>query len=202
MGSTFVTSTGVTLEFLPIPLLIEKMREQHPLPEPPTYEVETAGGAKELHPHDTTTLTTDEERAAWADYQARLAEATADDNLRFMRLVMLRGIKFDLPPTDDWIEAQAYIGLTVPTDPLNRRIHWLETEALATKEDYVALLRGVMGASEVPEEVIRAAENSFRGQVGSNGAAGLSDPRVAKLESLRRIRKGADRHSKRHPAHK
>lgn len=167
---TFVTSRGVTLEFLPIPALLEKLQAQHKLPEPPIYEVKTATGVTEKHTHDETTLETDADKAAWAEYQKNLQEATARLNLALMRLVMLRGVKVQMPKDDTWIAEQQFIGLTVPDNPRERKLYWLETEALASQDDYAQMLAGVMAASGLSEEVVQQAEATFRGALGRDSA--------------------------------
>lgn len=175
MGKTFVTSRGIAVECLPIPTLVEKMQAQYPMPAPPTYTVETITGVKEVHPYDEATvaaLGTEEAKAAWAEYQQKLQAATAAYNQALMRLVMLRGIKFELPAGDEWVEEQRFIGLAVPDNPRERKLHWLETEALATLEDYAALINGVMEASGIPQEAIDQAEATFRREVQREEAAG------------------------------
>lgn len=198
---TFTTSRGIEIEFLPIPTLLEKLQAQHRMPAPPTYEIKAATGAVERHPHDETTLETDADKAAWADYQTRLKEATASYNLALMRLIMLRGIKVDVPEPNGWVHEQEYIGITVPTDPLERRMHWLETEALANEADYMAVVSGVMEASGVPEEVVAQAQATFRGEVERKGAGGPAAGSNGKeLDHEQPVRAGARRHQKRHTA--
>lgn len=202
MNKTFTTSRGIEIEFLPIPTLLEKLQAQHPMPGPPTYTIETATGVKETHPHDETTLETDEDKAAWADYQARLKAATSAFNLALMRLVLLRGIKVEIPEDDGWVREQAFIGIAVPEAPLERRMHWLETEALANESDYMQAVSGVMEASGVPEEVIGEAQATFRGELGSKAAQGAATPPNGhKLGDKPAVRAGTRRSQKRHPRH-
>ncbi len=182
MGKTFKTSRGIEIECLPIPTLVEKLQARHPMPEPPTYTVDTITGVQEVHPYDEATvaaLGTEEATAAWAEYQQKLKAATSAYNQALMRLVMLRGIKFELPATDEWIQEQKWIGLAVPDDPRERKLHWLETEALATLEDYTELLNGVMEASGIPQEVLDQAEATFRREVaGTDETAGPGAPAI------------------------
>lgn len=197
----FTTSRGITIEFLPIPTLLEKLQAQHKTPEPPTYEIKAATGVTERHAHDETTLESDEDKAAWADYQERLKTATNQFNLALMRLVMLRGIKVELPEGNAWVEEQEFIGLTVPTEPTERKLHWLETEVLADRNDYMQVIVGVMEASGVPEEVVSQAEATFRGQVVGQGAGRPAAPSNGKgLDHEQPVRAGARRHKVGHPA--
>lgn len=198
----FTTSRGVRLEFLPIPTLLEKLQVQHPMPAPPTYEVKTATGAVELHQHDETTLDTDADKAAWAEYQVRLKAATDRLNLALMRLVLLRGLKVDMPAPNGWVHEQQFIGIQVPDDPLELKLHWLQTEALASQEDYLQAVAGVMEASGVPEEVISQAEATFRGKVERQTAGGLAAEKDRQeLDNEQPVRAGAGRGQKRHSRH-
>lgn len=199
---TFTTSRGVVLEFLPIPALLEKLQAQHKLPDPPTYEVKTATGIVEHHTHDETTLESGADKAAWAEYQRDLKDKTAALNLALMRLVMLRGVKVQLPADDTWIAEQRFIGLTVPDDPLERKMHWLETEALASANDYAQMLAGVMAASGLSEEVVQQAEATFRGALGEHPVSETpSENNGHELADQSAVRANARRGPKRHPGH-
>lgn len=200
---SFVTSRGVEIEFIGVPpRLLEKLQAQHPMPEPPFYEVKAATGTIEKHPHDETTLdvpndpeATATNHAAWAAYRQELEKAEADFNVASMRLVMLRGISFHYPEDESWVKDQEYIGVKVPSDPTERRMHWLETEALGTKADYEKMLEGVSRASGMPEEAIAEAAANFRGQVVGQGAGGPATPSNGKdLDHEQPVRAGARRH--------
>lgn len=161
--STFTTSRGIALTLKPIPqMLIDRVQNAHKLPPPPTYEIKTAAGTNESHAHDETTLETDDDRAAWQAYIAERDQATQDANRAFMRLVFLRGVECELPGDETWVREQAMMGITVPTDPLEKRLHYLETEVIATIGDADAIVRGVLEASGVPMEALAQAEDTFR----------------------------------------
>lgn len=163
----FLTSTGVELPLRRIsPLLVEKARASEAMPERPTYIAETAGGGTEEHPHDDTTLETEEDKAAWREYLMETAFAQRRVNNRVVMLLFRRGIDYDalkLPKDDSWIKEQRDIfGIEVPDDPLELKMHWVETEALATPEDIKLLTIQLMSMTGAPEEVVAAAERSFR----------------------------------------
>ena len=179
--ATFTTSRGKPVTFLPIATLLDKIRASHPLPEPPTYEFETAGGAKEKRFHDETTLDTPAEKAAWAEYQTRLQAANEKLNRALTRAVLLRGVTFDAPADDPftqtlntldaiptWVAEQKLIDpdILVPIDPVERRLHYIETELLVSLDDYERVMLGTMEASGVPEELLQQMEASFRRSLG------------------------------------
>lgn len=178
MSEGFTTSRGVTVKFVGIASLLDKLNGQFHLPDAPFYEITTATGAKEKHLHDDTTVQTDEERAALAAYKVEIARLNAEQQAKLTRLVLLRGITFDYPTDEMWVKEQAYLGIQVPDEPMDRRLHYIETEVIANAADVEAITLGVMEASGVPEEMVRQMAESFRHSLGeSNGhEAGGPDP--------------------------
>lgn len=197
METTFITSRGVTVEFVNIAPLLDILNQQRvkSIPKVPTYTVTTATGASETHEHfhrvvkvkelddagnatgnltdkEETSLTTDEERAAWAKYQADLKAANAAYAENFTKTVTLYGLQYDkaLVEAQEWATRQAFVGVTVPTDPLEREWHWLQTELISGEDEAKRLIAGVIAASGTDEEVISQMEALFRDSVGrTNG---------------------------------
>jgi hypothetical protein len=179
MSQTVTTSRGVTVTCLPIQSLLDKLNAQYKPPEPPSYEVKTATGAVERHAHDATTLETDEDRAAWQAYLQARADAQTAQSLALTRLVLLRGISVDMPTDEQWVKEQEWLGLQVPDDPFERKLHYIETEVIAGVADIEAIMLGVMRESGVPEELLAQMDATFRHQVGQfNGheAGGPATP--------------------------
>ena len=179
-GEVFVTSIGVVLPLRHIsPLLVEKARASIPIPERPTYTAETVSGVIEVHPHDDTTLETDEDRAEWQNYLMQRALVDRQINERVTMLLFRRGINFDalkLPKDDKWIKEQEEVfGIEVPDDPIERKIHWVETEALATTDDIKLLIVKLMAMTGAPKEVVAAAERSFRRPVEGDATGEPAD---------------------------
>jgi len=179
MPETFTTSTGVELILKPIsPLLAGKVRTSVIWPEKPTYQAKTVSGEIEEHPHDETTLETDEDKAAWLKYLLATAQAEGELNERISKMLFKRGIDYKtlkLPKNESWIAEQEDMGITVPDDPLQRKMHYVETELLASKEEIKSLILRLMAMSGVDEEVIAAAERSFRGEVEGEAAGEPED---------------------------
>lgn len=176
MSETVKTTRGVTVTCLPIQTLLDKLNGQFKLPEPPTYEVKTAMGAVERHAHDETTLDTDADRTAWAEYQKQTAAAQAAHNLALTRLVLLRGIAVDIPADDAWAKEQQWLGITVPVEPIERKLHYIETEVISGIADIEAIMVGVMRASGVPEDLLAQMEASFRRSLGKRNGDETGGP--------------------------
>lgn len=193
---TFTTSRGYTVRFRNIAYLLNKLAT--PKIDPPTYEVKTKTGVTEIHAHDETTLKTDEERAAWKEYLARHNAAWRKYDLDFTRLILMHGVIVDMPADDTWVKQQEFTGIAVPTDPLERRWHWLETELVAGGADVNAIIIGVLAESEVSEEVLASMADSFRHPLGQNAAHGSDHPeKRAPMDHQPPVRRGTSRRQKR-----
>lgn len=170
MKDVFVTKDGNRIPLRRVaPILMEKIRKSVTLPSPPTYEVEIAGGDIETHVHDETTLETDEDRAAWAAYQKDFASANNRMIEKILRLLFAKATGDVLPPSDDWAKEQAYLGVDVPGEPLERKIHYIQTELLTHTSDIMAFMTAAMALTGVDEEVVQAAEATFRNPVREAG---------------------------------
>lgn len=185
----YMTSRGYVIRFKSIPVLIQKLVQQFPMPQPPTYTVQTATGATETHPHNETTLETDADRAAWADYQRALQLRGAEFLNAQIRMCLLEGIEVVSKPAGDWEKRQRLIGLRIPDDPLEKEMHFLETEITASKADVIALIAGVSRMSGIDEEAVSELEDSFRDSVGRKRetAAGHAAGDSADAQGLARV---------------
>lgn len=170
MKDVFVTKDGNKIPLRRVaPILVEKVRQSVVIPNPPTYEVEVVGGEKETHVHDATTLESDEDKQAWAAYQAALAAANTDMVERILRLLFVRATGDVVPAGEEWVEEQSYFGIDVPTDKLERKIHFIQTELLTHTDDISEFMVAAMGLVGVGDEVIRAAEETFRPTLRETG---------------------------------
>ena len=179
MSEIFVTSTGVEITLKSIsPVLMAKVRTSVEFPKRPTYEAKTITGDIEVHEHDETTLETDGDREAWQRYLVEFMQAEQEQARRVGNALFKRGIDYEvleLPEDDRWIKEQKELGVKVPKDPLERKRHWLETEAFTTEVEIQRLSLRLMAMSGVSEEVLEAAERSFRGEVGRDATSGPED---------------------------
>ena len=139
----------------------------------PTYTINTDDGASETHEHDEATIAQDPEaKQAWDAWQAQEAQIDAFANEKIMRFILLRGVSFEMPEADDWIEMQQYFGIDVPEPGLDRRFHYIQTEIIGSVTDLTGLMSKIMEISGVDEETVAAAQATFRDTVGEQGRAG------------------------------
>lgn len=176
MSNTYTTPTGITVELSAIPQLqVEMVRskamadwqaEHGELPSKPTYTITTADGAEETHEHDETTIAEDPAaKIAWDTWQNKHALCEAFVSEKVMDFFMLRGIKVEMPASDEWIDQQGYFGITVPDQPVARRLHYIRTEVLSGPADIGEIMTKIMSLSGTPQEVVDQAAATFRNSV-------------------------------------
>jgi len=153
------------------PVLQDKVRQSVQFPEVPIYIAKTAGGGKEEHPYTADMVETDDEKAMWAEYQAARLAANLLLYDRLGRLALIRGTEIDIPD-DGWDTEQESLGITVPTDPTERKIHYIETEAVESNQDYSELILAILAYQGIQQEDRAAAAASFPDQVEGDAARG------------------------------
>jgi hypothetical protein len=176
---TFTSSRGVTVALKPMAGEIDRLNAllAQSQVSPPTFTVTTALGVEETNTHDPTTLVTDEDKAAWADYLKRRQEALREWSEISVKSYALNGIVFDDAVLADWAKKRAAIGSPIPDDPLQQNIEWVTSELLGIPTDFSELMIAVMKVSQVQEEMVGFAEAAFRRPLGQSD--GADDGRVA-----------------------
>ena len=146
---------------------------------PPTYTVSIAGGeeSEELD-HDETTLDTDEDKAAWADYQERLGTAIQEYNEQTAKTLITFGIDMD-PPDDGWQADFEFCGIPVP-EGLERKVFYFQRVLLTDPVDEQLITRRINFISRLSGEALERVDALFRGTVEDGGDVdepeGSADP--------------------------
>jgi hypothetical protein len=117
----------------------------------------------------------------WEAYQAEVEKSDAALNEKLLNAVALKGVHFEMPTDDDWLEEQAFLGVDVPSGKLERKAHYFRTEVIGGTRDVVRIMALAAGA-EVSEEVLARAESSFRDFLQGNLDSGL-DRQAGTVES-------------------
>lgn len=180
MDDTYTTARGVTVRFLSIAPHLEKLRLARRAVEVPTYAVTSRlTGVTEQVPLDGKVLAehpeqfTPEQHEQWREYERRRDAEEREYQMRVTRLMFLYGLSFE--EQDGWVERQQALGFIIPTDPAERRIHYIETEVLGTFDDYHAITLGVMRASGATDDLLAQVAASFRSQAQRDTAARIAD---------------------------
>lgn len=198
-SNVYVTRMGHEIEFLPITGLLEKARikalaeaeEQGLMTEVPTYTFDTVGGDTDTQPMDQAVAddpkTTPEERARWEQFQAdQIAIGTMIFRAR-LEMCLKRGIRFDYDPGGKWVEEhREWLGLDVPEDPNERRMHYIETELVSGADDMAAIYFGVVNAGVLGrEEGISAWEAMFRRAQGETRRGTITEAGDQEIDVVR-----------------
>ena len=168
----FVTASGVQLRLRPIsPFLLsemnaqilKKLEEEGLVVECPTYETKTATGIVEVLNHDATTISTPEEKEAWGKYQDYITLMSKRLSESSLKIMMLKGTEnCEVPP--EWVAEREWMGLAVPTNPLDQKLEYLQTEVFNSVADMKRFFVEVVKLSSqgAPAETITALEKSFQ----------------------------------------
>lgn len=164
--SEIITVAGRSVELRPVSgkMLTEiqiskrrKLMKEDARLTPPTYTTKNVAGDEETFPHDETTLETDEDKAAWEEYQQALNELEIEIASVTNSYVISEGVVIgDIP--DEWFEKREWLGLDTPENRLDRRLLYIETEILTTQEDMIHALSAIMhltasGSKEMEERL-------------------------------------------------
>lgn len=177
--STYTTSRGIEITFLSIAQHLENLRAARKKVAVPTYDIVTALGVTEHFALDRKSLDehpeqfTSEQHKQLEEYETQSLNEEIQFNTRLTRLMMLYGIKCDEP--DGWVARQQSLGLSVPEDATERRLHFLETEVFGTREDYNEATLGVMRESGASDDLLAQVAETFRGSIRENPAGESAD---------------------------
>ena len=177
MDNTLTTSSGKKWKVLPVSQetvimaqkAIEERYKSHGLTiDPPTYTYQTAGGGSIVAEHNETTLETEEDKARWKVYQDNRNNLDAEKADLQMRMWLTLGLDIDESIKDPaWEQTQAFFGVVIPTNPIEKRLHFVKTEVLKSPYDIGEFIRVETKLAQqgaVSEEEVDAAIDIFLSQ--------------------------------------
>jgi hypothetical protein len=194
------TSSGYKVKVIGIPqTLIDTIQASKKYPPVPTYLAPTVTdpAARLPHEHFTSieevfnpdtekhekkevlhsTLTTDEDKKVWAEYKAACAAEDARVATNIFKAVLLTGIEAMGQPPEGWEAMQKYLGITLPEDPLDKKLYWLNTEVMRNKVDIDLVMTELLRTTGVSEEQLGKVMGSFRNPMeGETSTAGVDHP--------------------------
>lgn len=176
----FINSSGMSVPLLPISMLemeaielnIEKnYRERGEPIDPPTYEVEVAGGGKKTYPLNENNLEVegnDEEtvrrKMDWAVHQNALGRMTREIN-NIRTGLILEGIDVKVPEDGKWQARCKRMGIRLPEDPDELLDFYKKSQVVRTPEDILEIELKIIELSTgkvIPPERMLAAKAKFR----------------------------------------
>jgi hypothetical protein len=177
-------SLGAIVECLPVADRLLRVGEIFSPPPavllPPTYVIKDVTGDEETRDHDEVSIadpkTTDEERAAWANYLERkavydgkVAEAERRKNAARGEFIALKGIRLvDSPDLEAWAEEQRErwgIGVDASA-PGGLPLQYVSAEVIRTEDDGRRVTLGIFRASGLEKEALDTVESTFRREMG------------------------------------
>jgi len=125
-------------------------------------------------------------RRAWAKYLNTINRIEREKREKTSEVMFKRGVLVDLPEDDGWIKAQEDgLGIEVPKNPDDLRLHYLTTEVLITPEDVLLVVQSItkmsMKGMVKPEQVDAAADtfqDILRGRDGQLDEPGKSEGEI------------------------
>ena len=167
----FVNSRGLKVTLLPLPpYLIEMATSVVKAPPVPTYDIVLEGGGIETHTHDAESIeqSSDEEKLKWTQYLIEKKKANAASVDVLMKVILIEGVRVEIPDRDNWIKRQKLMGLPVPEDEEELMLMFKKTQVVGNDKDIEYITQYVMQMSNVAEEDIKVVKDSFQDNVESN----------------------------------
>lgn len=165
---TYTTAGGKVVNLTPVPPLQAQMvrgaAEKEAIKlygeaKKPTYTTPQ----DETFEHDATSLETDEDKAAWLEYQRIQAAIDAHISEKMLRFFLYHGVDAKPLDGDQWESEQKYFGIEVPDDPIERKIHYIQSELIFAASDIQGITTKLLELAGVRPEVVEAAAATFRG---------------------------------------
>lgn len=147
-------------------------------PDKPSYEAKLASGRIELFPMDEKVVEQSPElKPLWDKYVGEMALASNKELDLMTRTMILDGTVIEPGWSDpNWERRMRIVGAKLPTDPEERWVMFIRHKM--NFQQVLELTGKIMRRTGVPEELIDAAESSFRDQVpsGSGRPGDLAEP--------------------------
>ena len=146
----------------------KRFKAQGKILEPPTYITKLPNGAEQKHEYDLEAIedpsTSEEDKALWEQYQKDLAEFNVELSNASMNMILYDGVKCEV--NEEWIEEQRWMGIDIPDNKFDLKVHYLQTEVFMTPIDIQKVIQDVMLLSMkgVDQDAVDAAMRSFRGE--------------------------------------
>lgn len=161
---TFTSTKGVTVNLQPVSQFkIDSLRAAKTEIPAPTYTVTVAGGDKFEHPLDEEIARNKGRLDEWNEYKAAYQKAESEHAKKFLELLIWEGVSIEVPGVDsDWQRASEHFGMTIPENPIERKLVYVYNEILGTPEDIGDLISAIMSVSKIDEEAVTKLRESFR----------------------------------------
>lgn len=167
LEKTFCSSRGIVISLKPVSQFkIDAVRSSRVVIEPPTYEMNLAGGEKRSHPLDETIAKNQDRMDEWNDYLAKRREQDVLQTKHFSELLIWEGVEVEVPGEDsEWQKTSEHFGMVVPSNPIERKLAYVYNELVGTGEDLGNLISQILSVSQVDQEVVDRIRSHFRSAI-------------------------------------
>ena len=161
----YTTAKGVKIRFIGVnPSLIDKLQSAGNLPDVPVREIGVPElGETQKEPLKADDLQDDEETQRWAEYVEKRDAILQRRNENVAKAIFFHGIEIDDSTLDEWkIEQEEIWGLEVPTNRVDLKVDYINSEIIGNAEDITNIIAGVMYKTGVPKEQLDEMRATFR----------------------------------------
>jgi hypothetical protein len=140
----------------------------------PTYETKVAGGDTINLPMDEVIAKNKDRMDEWNAYSKLVQMNEARFTQKWIELLIWEGIDLEVPDKDsEWQKTSEYFGLTVPDNPIERKLFYVYNEFLGTTDDLGELVAQISIVSQIDEDAVAKLRDSFRHGVQGQADKGL-----------------------------
>lgn len=172
-----LTSTGAKVETVSVsPMLIQKTQTQGTPPAVPYRENATAFGEAEKEELTKDDLRNDEEKARWKEYIFAMDALNTKRNEDLLRVIFAKGVKVDEAKMEEWKREQVEDwGFDVPSNKIDLKVEYVQTDLIGGPEDMVNIMLDVMGKSGIPEKELENVRTMFRSSIRRDASSETED---------------------------
>lgn len=128
--------------------IIDRIVESNPVDPVPEYVITTVAGKEERHPLTKEVAdnpkTSPEDREAYYAWEEKAYGQAAKQNRLVGRALMLLGTDVNPNQDESWKKEQAFLGITIPEDENELKIHFIETVLLNDPTELMMLIMTIM----------------------------------------------------------
>lgn len=165
----YTTAKGARVRFIGVnPTLIDRLNSAGKMPEIPQKEVGVPElGEVQKEPLSPDSIETEEEQKAWDEYTEKRDAVLQKRNDNFLKAIFFHGLDIDDFTLDEWKTEQEEVwGLDVPSNRVDLKVDYINSEIVGNAEDLGNIIAGVLGKAGVPKNQLEEMRATFRGALG------------------------------------
>ncbi len=164
----YESSKGIKIKLRPVSQFkLDSLRASRKEVPVPTYTVKPVAGPEQEFPLDAEVAQSRGRMDEWQEYLDKSAEEAAEYSKKFSALLVWDGVSVDVPgPDSDWQITSDFLGITLPVNPIERKIQYVYDELLGAPNDVGDLIASILEVSQMDQEVVDRLRDTFRSGTG------------------------------------